>query len=362
MGRLPGEVFPMRSQSKSRSQSRSQNPNHREHGAALVLLAAVLALSTAACGGGNGEGGEGITCSGNNVVAKEANDYSFSSTLTFPPISVAPNTELTFDWGGVTADLVRHPVDARADIDMVMVMMWSLTLEELQTKLNADTLAQRDLVVVPLTFFADGTTTSARLFQFTLNGNPLTPAEIMPYFDAATYDPAKHTYTLMVASGMTLGQGTLMIQSFRLDPASTNATVTVTGDSTKLAYMANLHSLKPTGIPAGQAAITLDWGQMTTNAMGNPFIKTNITDAIVGHYTQTPTQLESQFLDLELIATELYRGTIPMGTVVDFSMLMNDAGQRFSGIDATGTWIVALECGGCRNPAPWYLSVLKPCP
>ncbi len=21
----------------------------------------------------------------------------------------------------------------------------------------------------------------------------------------------------------------------------------------------------------------------------------------------------------------------------------------------------ALQCGGCRNPAPWYLSILKPC-
>jgi hypothetical protein len=159
-----------------------------------------------------------------------------------------------------------------------------------------------------------------------------------------------------------------MIQSFRLDPASTNTTVTMTSSSTQLEYTTDLHTLKATGIPAGQGAVTLDWGQMTTNALGNEFIATNITSVLVGHYTQTPAQLESQFLDLELIATGLYRGcvgdapcTIPNGTKVDLSALKNDAGQSFAGIDGTGTWIVALQCGGCRNPAPWYLSVLKPC-
>jgi hypothetical protein len=135
----------------------------------------------------------------------------------------------------------------------------------------------------------------------------------------------------------------------------------VKNDSTHLTYMANLHSLQPTLIPAGKAAVTVDWGMMTTNALGNPFIMNSITNALVAHYTQTPTELESQFLNLQLIATQLYQGSIPSGTVVDFSMLKDSTGKSFTGIDSTGTWIVALQCGGCRNPAPWYLSVLKPC-
>ena len=36
-------------------------------------------------------------------------------------------------------------------------------------------------------------------------------------------------------------------------------------------------------------------------------------------------------------------------------------GKAFTGISTSGTWIVALRCGSCRNPAPWYLTVLKPC-
>ena len=40
---------------------------------------------------------------------------------------------------------------------------------------------------------------------------------------------------------------------------------------------------------------------------------------------------------------------------------MTEAGQAFPGIDATGTWLLGLECGNCGIPAPWYLTVLKAC-
>ena len=26
-----------------------------------------------------------------------------------------------------------------------------------------------------------------------------------------------------------------------------------------------------------------------------------------------------------------------------------------------GTWLLGLTCGNCRNPAPWYMTILKPC-
>jgi hypothetical protein len=175
------------------------------------------------------------------------------------------------------------------------------------------------------------------------------------------YPPANHIYTVMAATGMQLGQGTRMIQSYELDPASTNTVVKLTNDSTQLTYTANLHNLTPIGVTAKSAAITLDWGKMMTNALGNTFIATNITNAMVGHYTQTPAELEAKFLDLELIAADLYRAEIGSGTVLDFSLLKNKSGKAFAGIDADGTWVVALQCGQCRNPAPWYLTILKPC-
>jgi hypothetical protein len=338
-----------------------------------LFLAGLLIVAAPGCGGGgnagtggtSGTGGAGTPACGataSTIVANEANDYTFASTLSFPPVSVTPKTNLMFDWSGATADLVRHPVNPSTDIMMVNLFMWDLTLEDLQSKLNADALTQRDLTVIPATFLPAAGVTSAKLLDFSLNGTPITPDQIQQYFDDTAYPPANHTYTIMVASGTMLGQGTRMIQSFTLDPASSNSSVSVKADSTNLDFSANLHGLQSTLIPVGKSAITLDWSKMKTNALGNTFLLTNITTATVSHYTQTAAGLEGPtFLDLDLIATALYRGAIPSGTVVDFSTLKDASGNTFPGIDAAGTWVVALQCGGCRNPAPWYLSVLKPC-
>jgi len=168
----------------------------------------------------------------------------------------------------------------------------------------------------------------------------------------------KHTTILL---GAALAASSSIAACGGGDGPSTNTTVKLTNSSTTLTYTANLHSAMPTGVPTGTAAIMLDWGMMTTNALGQPFVTTNITSALVGHYTQDAAYLESHFLDLETLATTLYRGTIPSGTVVDLSMLMTTGGQAFTGIDDTGTWLIGLECGNCGIPAPWYLSVLKAC-
>ncbi len=333
----------------------------------ILFLVPFLALAAPACsgGGGGGNGGSGGgggsgTCSGTTLMASTAHDYGFTSTLTFPPVKVKPMTNLTFDWGSVTTDFLGHDIDPKKDLNTILVLMWKLTLPDLQTKLNADSLQQRDLVTLPLQYATDGNNTSAKLLDFTNSGNP-DATTILSFLDATQYDPTKFTYTLMAATGNTLGEGTKMIQSFQVDPSSSNTAVTMTTDSTQLTYTADLHSLTPTEIPAGQAGITLDWSQMTKNALGNDFVVSNITRALVGHYTQTPTEIESQFLDIELIATKLYQGDIGTGTSVNFSSLKTDGGESFQGIDDTGTWMVALQCGGCRNPAPWYLTILKPC-
>lgn len=345
--------------------------------ATALFMVPFLALALFGCGSGGGGGGGGgaVTCSGTTITAAEANNYAFSSTLTFPPIMVQPKSNLAFDWGSVTVDFLGHPVDAKRDLLTISVLEWDLALSDLEAKLNADNLPQSDLTVIPLTLSTDGSNTFANLFDFTNNGAPVASTTIVPYFDDANYPPSNHTYTVMAATAtpQQVGQGTRMIQSFLLDPNSTNTNVKMTNDSTKLTYTADLHSLKATGVPAGQAAITLDWTAMDKklNALGHTFDATSITSAMIGHYTQTPAELEKKFLDLELIATELYRGNIDIGTTVDFSTMTmfvpsgagSDAGttKPFPGIDNTGTWLVALQCGGCRNPAPWYLTILKPC-
>jgi hypothetical protein len=111
--------------------------------------------------------------------------------------------------------------------------------------------------------------------------------------------------------------------------------------------------------------MTLDWKEMVTrganNALGAVFKDGYVTNAIVGHYSETPAELEAKFLDLDMIATKYYRADIASGAMLDFTTLKDDAGNSFTGVTDDGTWMVGLICGNCRNPAPWYMTILKPC-
>ena len=182
------------------------------------------------------------------------------------------------------------------------------------------------------------------------------------YLDATTYTPANSTFVLAAQTGTSMiGSGIRMLQSFELDPSSTNTTVTMTNSSTTLTYTADMHSLHPTGVPVGTAALTLDWTTLATNGLGvtlsdnasaGTVPRTNIGSAIVGHYTQTPSQLESQFLDLQTIADDLYTADIPFGTTLDFTTLMDDTGNRFTGVDSTGPGWSPSSAPTAATPPP----------
>jgi len=315
-------------------------------------------------GGQSGsQNGTPMSCSNSTMLTATADhDYKFSSTLKLDPIAVKPKTVLHFDWGSVTKDFIGHPVDSKKDLNTILMMLWKLNLTDLQTKLNNDELAGRDLVGgAPLTLPTDCSTTEADLTAFKIGGGmDIDLQTILDRLDLGMYPPDKYTYTLMAQTGGELGRGVRMIQAFRLDDSSSNTTVKLDDNSTGLDYMADLESLQPTEVSAGDACLKLDWKDLSKNALGVDFDNTSITEVMVGHYTQSPSELKDKFLDLDLIATDLYRGTIDSGTVMDFSQLKTSSGKYFSGIDSTGTWLVALLCGNCRNPAPLYLSVLKP--
>lgn len=350
--------------------------------ATTLSPALCLALAFLGCGGGGDDGDGGNVppnpdpeCKGTNIQVAEKNDYQFSSTLTFPPIKVQPKTELSFDWGDITKDFLGHPVDVKKDITLVQVLSWGLPLAELESQLNADTLLQSAMNGLPLTLTTDGSTagvaagaTSAKTLQFTLNGTPIedgtsvNPELVLGYFDADNYPPDYTTYTLIAASGNTPGQGSRMIQSFLLDKGSSNTEVKMSTSSTKLTWSANLHSLTPTGVPAGVGSINVDWtDSISTNALGAKFEPTNISHVIVGHYNESVAELEKKFLDIEIIPTELYQGDVIIGSSIDLSTLTDKDGKTFPGVDSSGTWLLALQCSLlCRNPAPWYLTILVP--
>src|SRR5688572_25010393 len=160
------------------------------------------------------------------ITANAEQNYAFTSTITLPPVSVKPDSELFFEWGGVTKDLLDHPVNPMTSVDQIELVLWELTQSALEIDLNADALEMTDVGIIA-NIETQKAMTSASLFEFTSVGMPLTPDEILPYVNATNYPPTENIYTAIIASGIILGQGTLMMQSFVLDPESSNTTVTI---------------------------------------------------------------------------------------------------------------------------------------
>jgi hypothetical protein len=338
--------------------------------AALVgaVLAAACSEPGAESSDGDAEAGTGSAGScvspddeGNlRILAAEPNNYAFSSSLTLDTVKVAANSPLDFDWSSLSHDFVGQSLDPLRDIDMVVLVLWALPKAELEQKLNDDALASSDLEAV-VQVYTENSISSANLLDFTSFGSFLEADILLSYMDPSVYDPSGYSYSVLVATGTTPGEGTRMLVTFELDDAESNTLVEVRDDSADLTYSVDLDALAPVQVPTGEASLVVDWGSLATNAMGREFVATQITEVIVAHYALDVPELEEQFLSLETIADDLWRGDVPAGTELDTSTLLNEAGQPFAGLDDSGTWVVALMCGGCANPAPWYLSVLEGC-
>jgi len=329
--------------------------------AAAVLL---LPLATLSCSSSGGGPPPSVTCTNGTMVAAEANNYNFTSSLKLHPVKVKPKSDLTVDWSAVTKDFLGHAVNPKTDLNAIFLLSVNLPASTFEMQLNDDTFSTSSIIIPgpPPAYLPTGTETSKSMINnFQSAEGPVTQENLDTYLDPSMYTPQNTTFAFAAQSGTSVGTGAIhMLQSFELDPSSTNTTVTLTNSSTTLTYTADLHSLHPTGVPAGTAHLSLDWSTIKKNALGGTFVPTNIAHAIVGHYTQTPAQLESQFLDLQTLASQLYEADIPYGTTLDFTMLQDKSGNNFAGIDSNGTWLVALICTTCRNPAPWYLTILEP--
>ena len=106
--------------------------------------------------------------------------------------------------------------------------------------------------------------------------------------------------------------------------------------------------------------MTLDWAEVRINGQGNELNHQDIDQVLIGRSHLDLQALEDQFLDLELIADELWEVDLEAGTSADLSLAQGNSGT-FPGFDDSSTWIIALRCTTCANPAPPYLTVVRGC-
>ena len=148
-------------------------------------------------------------------------------------------------------------------------MVWNLTPEEVATEIRGNYLQAADISAVAW-FYPEHIYTEASLFEFGAP-DPLSPEDILEYFNADSFAPDEHTYTVMPRTGFEMGAGYRMIEAFTLDPASTNTLVEVTNTSTRVDFSVDLESHRRIVIPPGRGDITIDWTDLEVTAAGDRF-------------------------------------------------------------------------------------------
>jgi len=293
-----------------------------------------------------------LACVGDDPVEAEpleltdGSNYLFEGGLDIASVQVQALTDVRFDWSTLDTDLQLHEMDPVDDVDMLTLLGFRYFGEaEVTEALSNNALLQSDIAG----FFTVevGAETEAGIADFTLLGNPV---DLVNEF-VIEQDKAA-SWLLVLQSGTDPGIGSRMLKFLSPSEESEVRSVEVTNSDTVLDFSVTVDGV--TAVPGGEP-FAVDWGGLTIDGLGNSFDHGAIDTIMVSSYPElSVAELEAQFLDLELVATELHTASTEGATRYD----LNDLGD-FDGIDETGTWVLALRCSTCTHPAPPYLTVLE---
>jgi hypothetical protein len=291
-----------------------------------------------------------------NVLLLDENNYRTTATLAIPTVETTAATDADICWSNVINDLQCHPVSATADLDNVSLLRVShLSPSQVQGRVAEGTLSQSD-VAGYVDFHTDHSTTCAKLSQLSFFGTVIdVPSQ---YIESDDY-----TYLLLFAKGTTPGQGARTMMFLKPTAGSTNTKIDAPTGCGMLDFSADLSSLTKLSVPAAAPWI-LDWRDITRDGQGNAVPFSKIDGVTIGFYAGlTAADLQARIFDIELIATALWDVKLAGGRTADLSTAIDRAsGAPFAGFDRaeTGTWMLALTCSRCQNPAPVVLTILQP--
>lgn len=274
----------------------------------------------------------------------DANNFSYTGDVTIPAYATAPEADLQICWDQVTDDIQCHGLDPVADVNMLTMLRFDHFSEaEVEAGLSNDSLLQSDQSGYVNAYPSNQTCTM--LSDFSFSGTPVPTPE---QYNLGT------TYLLTVATGTEVGKGTRVLAFLTPTEGEENTAVHLESGCGVLDFQGDIESLEAVTLPADGPWI-VDWSALTTTGLGNLLSISNIDGLMLGHYTESRAELQEKLLDLELLSDEIYSTDISGTTGYDLAAL-----PGFSGLTSDGTWILALTCSSCTNPAPLFLTVLVP--
>ncbi len=288
---------------------------------------------------------------GDSITLDDEHNYNFVGTLDIAPYEAKELTSVEICWDGLTTDLQGHEL-VLDDLDFAAVVVFRyLSQEEVAAGISENTLQQSDVSLYVEAELVDGQT-CVNLGDLTLFGNDI---DVEQYFEEGY-----GTWLFTLNTGSTPGVGSRMAIFLEPTPGSEIELIEIQDGDALVTVDADLTGLTSVPMPVGETK-TVSWDGLTVDGQGNEMQLGSIDRLMVAQYaTLTPADLEANFLDLELIADAQWDLVLEGQTEVDLSTLQS-GGDPYYGISDEGTWILALRCDTCANPAPPFLTILTVC-
>ena len=97
----------------------------------------------------------------------------------------------------------------------------------------------------------------------------------------------------------------------------------------------------------------LDWSNLTQTGTGNPIDLLRIDRLVLAGFRQDLGMLEDDFLRTRSLAEKIIEVNVAGIQAIPFSRI-----EDFDEFDLEYTWLLALECSLCLNPAPFFVGVV----
>jgi hypothetical protein len=291
------------------------------------------------------------TCQSGTVVLSDAQNFSYVGDVALPVFVTASESDIEVCWDDLVQDIQCHDVDKRLDIDNVGLIRFPyLTHGGVEQGLSDNNLLQADI-----SGYVDVQPTKETCIQLADMSFFGTPVNIEEHYFAAG-----GTYMLNLTTGTLPGIGARMIAFLEPTESSDVTSVSLPDGCGVLDFAADLSASQKV-YPCTRGGVTLDWSGLTTDGLGNEYDLGLIDEVMIGFYEgMTDADVETRFLDLELMATRLYRLELDGGTTADLWLATMEDGTALDGFSGEGVWIAALRCTTCSNPAPLFLTMLEP--
>jgi hypothetical protein len=293
-----------------------------------------------------------LACGGTEtIVLTDAQNYAFTSMISADCQTIPAGQDSRVDWSALTADILGNTLDPAKDVDTLQLALFpDLTSEQVLAGINDDTLAQSDVAGFADLQPPDGTTEST-LSAFDTMGTPLDVAQIVA--DGSTY---------LLNASTQLEDGRVRYDTFTfLCPTATDeaATIALAPDSATLEWTVDLDGAEPIDM-LGAKKIIVDWSELTQNGSDLEIDLADIDRMLLARYDEDLAAIEADFLRVEALAEDTWSADVEGWGDWPLSDLESPEGEAFTGFEGDGTWILALQCTTCINPAPPFLGVVTP--